>query len=529
MTAATPTTEPPLSPDTPMHAVWAYEPFAMGSVDDFRRLREFLLATGFSEAGLAATAGHTTIYEFVRHGNPRRTAFLDPADKLTLLVQLFLDGLAISWEIVDRTLAPDERTLLDRFKLLHPSIGDATKAVASVALYPLEGVYMASDRFIDAQVIGEGTPADIVYASLTREARKFVEFMPRRPCNDYLELCAGSGVAALIAGKTFAQRATAIDIAERSTRFAEFNARLNGLANVTALAGDLYEPVAGRQFDVITAHPPYVASFDMEMIYRDGGEDGEQVTRGIIAGLGQHLRPGGVFYCHCMMTDRIDAPLENRLREMLGPQHEEFDVVLGQASSMPPIAQYSGAVLDGRATPEHFARQIRAFQRLAITAFVSSLIVVQRRVSRRPTITRRRLVTGRTTAADFDWLMSYAVGTSEWTDDDLLRLLATTPRLVEGTEWTSRMLAEGGEWRMTPTQLGTTTPFLVAPNDCPPWFGQLLAWCDGRTAGHELLRRCREQNMVPGEADDLQFARLLRQLADVAFIELPEFPLPARS
>lgn len=528
MTAATTTTESSLSPNAPTHVVWAYEPFAMGSADEFRRLREFLLEAGFSEAGLAATAGHTTIYEFVRHNDPRRKAFVDPADKQTLLVQLFLDGLAISWDIVDRTFAEDERALLDRFKLLHPSVDDASKAVASVALYPLEGVYMISDRFLNAQVLGEGMPADIVYASLTREARRFVEFMPRRPCNDYLELCAGSGVAALIAGKTFAQRATAIDIAERSTRFAEFNARLNGLANVTAVAGDLYAPVAGRQFDVITAHPPYVASFGTEMIYRDGGEDGEQVTRGIIAGLVRYLRPGGVFYCHCMMTDRRDAPLEQRIREMLGSQHEEFDVALGQVSSMTPVLQYAGGVLEGRSTPELFARRILAFQRLEITAFISSLIVIQRRVSRRPTITRRRLVTARTTAQDFDWLMSYAVGTSAWTDDDVLHLLDTTPRLVEGTEWRSGMLAEGGEWRTMPTQVGTTTPFLIEAGDCPPWFAHVLAWCDGRTSGHELLRRCREQNMVPAETGDLQFAGLLRQLADAAFIELPQFPLPAR-
>ena len=100
------------------------------------------------------------------------------------------------------------------------------------------------------------------------------------------------------------------------------------------------------------------------------------------------------------------------------------------------------------------------------------------------------------------------------------------PRLVEGTEWRARMLAEGGEWRAAPTQVGTTAPFLVEANDCPPWFAQLLSWCNGRTSGHELLRRCRAQHLVPAEVDDLQFARLVRQLADAAFIELPEFPLP---
>jgi methylase of polypeptide subunit release factors len=519
-------TESPLPPTLRAPAAWAYEPFAMGSDDEFRRLREFLVATGFSEPGLEATAGHKSIYEFVRHHDPRRTAFLDPTDRQSLLVQLFLDGLAIPREIVDRVLPADERALLDRFKLLHPSVSDADKVVASVALYPLEGVFMTSDRFIDAQVVGDGTPADIVYASLTREARRFVEYMPRRACNDYLELCSGSGVAALIAARTFARHATAIDIAERSTRFAEFNARLNGLTNVTALAGDLYAPVAGRQFDVITAHPPYVASFGTEMIYRDGGEDGEQISRGIIAGLPTHLRPGGVFYCHCMMTDREGAPLEQRLREMLGPGHEEFDVVLGEGGSMSPVVQYAGSVLDGRSSPELFARRILAFQRLEITAFVSAFVFIQRRATDRATITRRRVVTARTKREDFDWLIGYAIGTAEWSDADVRRLMDTTPGLVEGTEWRSRMLAEGGEWRSATSQVGTTAPFFVEANDCPPWFAQLLSWCDGRTSGHELLHRCQSQRLVPADVDDLQFGRLLRQLSDAAFLELPQFPLP---
>jgi hypothetical protein len=210
---------------------------------------------------------------------------------------------------------------------------------------------------------------------------------------------------------------------------------------------------------------------------------------------------------------------------MLGPRHEEFDVVVGEAGSMSPVVQYAGSVLDGRSSPELFARRILAFQRLGITAFVSSFVFVHRRTSARPTITRRRVVTARTKSEDFDWLIGYAIGTASWGDADVLRLMDTTPRLVDGTEWRSRMLAEAGEWRSASSQVGTTAPFLVEANDCPPWFAQLLSWCDGRTSGHELKRRCQTQHLVPAEVDDLQFARLLRQLCDAAFVELPQFPL----
>src|SRR5262249_31659234 len=155
------------------------------------------------------------------------------------------------------------------------------------------------------EAVAGGLPSDIVYSALTSETHRVADLMPRGRCGDYLELCLGTGIAALLAGRDFAANTYAVDITARSDRLARGNAALNGLSNVTALAGDLYAPVAGRTFDMITAHPPYVPSFETELVFRDGGEDGEQITRRIIAGLAEHLRPGGQFYCDCLMTDRV--------------------------------------------------------------------------------------------------------------------------------------------------------------------------------------------------------------------------------
>jgi methylase of polypeptide subunit release factors len=515
------------TPRTP-RGQWATEPFVSGTDDDFQRLREWLVDARYTEAGLAETAGLGSIYEFPSISDTRRTIFLEPVDKQSLLVRLFLDGLPVPWTIIDQILSADDRAVLDRLGLLQTSVGDADAGVGTVALYPLERLFMISDRYGSLQLIGTGAPADLVYSALTPETHRFVELMPRYRCDDYLELCSGCGVAALIAAAQFAKTALAVDITGRSTRFAAFNARLNALPNVVPLEGNLYEPVAGRQFDLITAHPPYVASFGTEMIFRDGGEDGEQITRAVIAGLADHLRPGGQFYCDCTMTDREGAPLEQRVREMLGPRQHEFDVIVGQGSAINPVVQYAGGLVEGRSTPELFTRRVEAFKRLGITSFVSAMILIHRRESERPAVTRRRLVSGRTTAKDFQWLMDYLIRTSQWTDADVLGLLDTTPRLVDGTEWRTRMLAEGGEWRFGFAQLATTAPFSMEADNCPPWFASLLMLCDGRTVGREILRRLREAGSIPSASDDAQFARLLRQLADAAFVELPDFPLPDR-
>lgn len=522
---ATSTTESTL---TPTRGRWATEPFVMGTDDDFRRLREWLTDVRFTEAGLAEAGGFKTTYQFLPLSDPARTVFREPLDKLSLMVHLFLDGQPVAWAMIDSILSPDDRAVFDRLGLFQSSVEDASMGVGTVALYPLEQLFMISDRYGSLQLLGKGSPADLVYSALTPETHRFVELMPRFACDSYLELCSGCGVAALIAGAQFARTSYAIDITARSTRFAVFNARLNALPNVVPIEGNLYDPVAGQQFDLITAHPPYVASFGTEMIFRDGGEDGEQITRAILRGLSEHLRPGGQFYCDCTMTDRKGAPLEQRIRQMLGPGHGEFDVIVAQGSAINPVVQYAGGVVEGRSTPELFARRIEAFKRLEITAFVSAVILIQRRSTDRPVVTRRRILTGRTTAKDFQWLMHYLIETSRWTDADVARLLDTTPRTLDGTEWRTRMIAEGGEWKLGFAQLSTSAPFAMEADDCPAWFAHLLSWCDGKTTARELLRRLRESGAIPPSSDDQQFARLIRQLSDAAFIEIPQFPLSAR-
>ena len=68
------------------------------------------------------------------------------------------------------------------------------------------------------------------------------------------------------------------------------------------------------------------------MLFRDGGEDGEQVLRGVIEGLPRHLRSGGRCCCQTMATDREGNSFEQRIRGWLGEQEREFDVILVASS-----------------------------------------------------------------------------------------------------------------------------------------------------------------------------------------------------
>ena len=49
-------------------------------------------------------------------------------------------------------------------------------------------------------------------------------------------------------------------------------------------------------------HPPYIPAKETELIFRDGGKDGEQIIRRAVEGLPRFLRPGGNIREH-----RLDA------------------------------------------------------------------------------------------------------------------------------------------------------------------------------------------------------------------------------
>jgi hypothetical protein len=503
---------------------WLVEPFVVGTTDAFTRMREFLARIEFTERQIGQVAGLRSIYE-LRPLAERKLAFTDLGDPLSVAVRLLIDGEAIPWTDVRRQWSPADIQSLQDLGVIRDSLADADLCLATVAVYPNEGLYIVSERHTEIEAFATGIPADIVYSTLTGETRRFLQLMPRLQCDDYLELCSGAGIAGLVAARDFAGRAWGVDITARSTLFARFNAALNGLTNFTPLEGDLYAAVTGQRFDLITAHPPYMPSFETSMVFRDGGDDGEQITRRIIAGLPEYLRPGGQFYCDCMMSDRTDAPLEMRIREMLGPLHEEFDVVLGQVGTLDPMGYYAERLAAGTNTPDDFLRRRDLFKTLGVEQFVNAVFLIQRRRGERAVVTRRRILSRQTTADDVQWYLNWATSTVGW-EKAPARFLAARPRRSPHVELRSRSVCRDGKWSVIGTSVMTLSPF-AAEAACAPWFATLLSWFDGQTTVHEHFERLRDLGLIPDAASEQEFAVLTGQLADGGFIELDQFPLPS--
>ena len=505
--------------------VWRGEPFIVGTPAQFADARAALIRMNYTEAAICEGAGIDSVYDLSMRRH-RTTGFLELDSPLSLAVQLFLDGEDLPWDGVRAIVAPEDLAALEGVGLVQSLPQDPSRCAAFVALYPTQGLYVASDRHAGIELIATGKPADIVYSALTPETRRFVELMPRVPCGEYLELCAGTGIAALVAARD-SGHVWAVDITARSTRFAAFNAALNGIGNMTALEGDLYAPVAGRTFDVITAHPPYVPSFETAMVFRDGGEDGEQVTQAILAGVADHLRPGGEFYCDCMMTDRVNAPVEQRIRAMLGSDHAEFDVLVGQIGLIEPEALLGGSLASGRMSEEVVAAQRALFAHLRIERFVNVGFLIRRRLAGGTPVTRRRIVSEGTEAAHLGAYLDYARITADWGRGSS-GYLDARPVASRYTELLTRSALKDGRWSVIAASLATQVPFSVQA-ECPPWFGTFLTWCDGGATARELLVRLRNAGIVDDASSDADFAVLIGELADGGFVTINVAPVPHQS
>ena len=79
-----------------------------------------------------------------------------------------------------------------------------------------------------------------------------------------VEVGTGSGaIAVALAHKLPGSRISAIDISAPALAIARGNAERNGVADrIRFLRGNLLEPVAGEQFEIVVSNPPYVAESD---------------------------------------------------------------------------------------------------------------------------------------------------------------------------------------------------------------------------------------------------------------------------
>jgi carbamoyltransferase len=325
----------------------------------------------------------------------RKTSHVSSLDAL---VYLFMGQETLSVDCVAQSTGSRFFSELQEVNLIKIHEEGAT-CQATVRIEPVKKLLVCADRFPQrSSSIEPSLRPDHVYRPWDFSAQLYTRIVPHTRCESFLEMCCGSGYVCLTAAQHFAQSVCGVDINPRAIRFAEFNKKLNGIENVTTYCGNLFKPVQSRTFDRIVAHPPYVPALVDSVTYRDGGVDGERISTDLIRGIPGHLSDGGEFHSYLVLSDRVDAPAELRVRKMLGEYAQEFDVALLILAERSP-ASYLLKRTDPNPFTDEYEQKYDACRQLGIVKFLSTVLTIRSRRGVSPTTFRNRAISWETVRA----------------------------------------------------------------------------------------------------------------------------------
>ncbi|HVC09776.1 MAG TPA: class I SAM-dependent methyltransferase [Elusimicrobiota bacterium] len=123
-----------------------------------------------------------------------------------------------------------------------------------------------------------------------------LQTLPRRRCEDFLDLCTGTGIQAFYAA-IHSQNVLGIDINPRCVQMARMNAEFNGIKNVQFRVSSIFNGLSHcRRFDILVANTPFIPKkMDDLPLFSDGGKDGGDHGRAILENLKNLLKRNGYF------------------------------------------------------------------------------------------------------------------------------------------------------------------------------------------------------------------------------------------
>lgn len=263
-------------------------PIGFADPEDYTRMRDVLNAANYSDEGILKIVGKDAISaqkDSYRLALRDKLSTATPQESLTLL---FLVGAPLDIQTARAAVAP-----MPLEKWVEAGLITVTddRAVGAVRLTPFCGVFMAYDNPVS---VTRGDAASDYVMGIGSSTMTLANITVRRHVAKTLDLGAGCGTHAFLAAE-HSDQVFAVDRNPRATAFAQFNARLNGLANVRPVTGSLFEPVAEHRFGLVVSNPPFVISPSQRFIYRDGGLRGDEFCRRLARDVPTYLEEGG--YC----------------------------------------------------------------------------------------------------------------------------------------------------------------------------------------------------------------------------------------
>jgi len=489
-------------------------PLNLAAESDFTLAREFFAQAGFDQSHLCELMQMDDMSDLgkVQWDKLDRSKF-SPA--LWACVEIFLQGSPAPEADLERVWGEPVLAAFRSLGLVRNSRKSPGDMLCPVWLYPVEGFLIASDRRSDPEADIAATSEDVVFPGIYLGTLRFLRLLPEVHGREALDLCGGTGIGALKLARTASKSATA-DLTERSAFFAEFNGRLSGIP-IESLCGDLYNPARGRQFDVITAHPPFVPATGKTMIYRDAGATGEDVTRGVISNLPEYLRPGGTCMVLCVACDTFEAPLEKRVWNWLGEKRNEFDVLYGFEKALTVEGVVASMTKRGQNIPaEEVENLVQRLRSAGTQQFVYGALFIRRLTTPTAPPPFRFRISPSATASEFERLFAWRRWVSQPNFNE--RLAKLKPKLRHDVELNVRHVISSDQLVPAEFRFSIDNGLRVAfrPDG---WIVPLLAQFNGKRSVEEVFSGYKSRDELPEGFQLTDFLGLVQRMIESGFFE----------
>lgn len=404
------------------------------------------------------------------HRTSERTA-------LNTLLRLFLVGAVVDKDWARATLEAAEIDELQSCGLVEGSEGGFR---SPVLVSPYEGFLLAADRLTELE--SSDNPEAVLMVN--RTTWRLGQFMLREPVEATLDLGAGCGALALLASR-HSKEVVATDLNPRAVQFARFNAALNGVDNIDCVAGDAWQPVAGRRFDRIVSNPPFFLSPNTRSLFSDNPFELDEFCRRLVREAGRYLERNGVFQMVFEWAEVEGESWEARLREWVDGIGCDAWIAKGYSLTSDRYAhqRITEKAISEAELDETFGAWREYFDDRGVKAIHGGVLALKRRRGAN-WVRIAELPAGLSDAAE---ALRHRVDSLDfaYSDESGSAILGSRPRLTPGVELAQQLRLEDGAWRPTRMQLelhdGLPDKLPVDPSA----LGMLTA-LDGKTTVSEI-------------------------------------------
>jgi methylase of polypeptide subunit release factors len=196
-----------------------------------------------------------------------------------------------------------------------------------------------------------------------------------------LDLGTGTGALAIEAA-SYSRTVVGTDVNPRTLQFAEFNAALNGVANIDWRCGDAFTPACGERFTRIIANPPFFLTPGHTFTYCDSPLELDGFTARLARECSAYLEEGGFYQMICEWVELEGESWEQRLRDWTA--QSGCDVLVLIAPRLTPLAYAEKRSKESRlmqaGVPEHsFHDRLRYLADRRVRHVIGGVITMRKR------------------------------------------------------------------------------------------------------------------------------------------------------